>query len=118
VYKVILRVFSGRPNPCWYVENKEMPDFSLFLRELSHQSSPIEIPERLGYSGFIVSNNDATTQWTEIIVFHELVICRLKNHTKYYLDNDYKCEKVLIDLARGQVNDILLERIRSGQPLM
>lgn len=111
--RVEMRVFSGRPNPCWVLEGNDLPDFPTALYKLPHHGGTFDVPERLGYSGLVVSNEDASAAWTEIIVFHELVMVRLKKRTDYLIDDDRTVENMLLEAARGHVKDAVIERIRA-----
>ena len=106
-------VFSGRPNPVWRLGPEDTRGFLAALRKLARVSGPLEIPERLGYCGMIVQNEDQTQTWTEAVVYHEFVVVRHRSRTDYLIDDDRLVENILLETARDHVREAVIESIRA-----
>jgi hypothetical protein len=111
--KIELNVFSGRRNPSWGLTPEEITGFVATLRALPRSVGPLEFPERLGYCGIVVSDEDASQPWAEVVVYHELVRVNFGNRTDYLIDDDRTVENLLLETARGQVKDAVIARIRA-----
>ena len=111
--KIELMVFSGRPNPRWLLTPDDLPDFPTILGAFPRHDGPLGLPQRLGYCGIVVSNDNASQEWVEITVYHDIISVRLKDRTEYRIDEERSVENMLLESAKHHVNETLLERIRS-----
>ena len=111
--KIELMVFSGRPNPKWLLLPDDLPGFPTIIGGFPRRTGPLALPQRLGYSGIVVSNENTSQEWLDITVLHEFVVVRLKDRTEYRIDDERWLENMLLATAKGCVSEALLERIRS-----
>jgi hypothetical protein len=111
--KVELKVFSGRPNPRWFLSPEEGPDLQPILLRLPHRGSAFPSLHVMGYRGIVLVNEDPSGPWTDINVYHEWITVRSRDRTDYLIDDVRAVENLLLETARGHVNDALLERIRA-----
>ena len=111
--KIELKVFSGRPNPRWFLTHEDLPDLELVILRLPHHGTAFPPLHVMGYRGFSLMNEDPSGSWTDIVVYHERITVRTRDGTNYLMDDDRTLENMLLDMARGHVNDVLIERIRS-----
>jgi hypothetical protein len=111
--KVELKVFSGRPNPRWFLAPDKAPAFEAILMRLPHHGTAFPPLHVMGYRGIALTNEDPSGQWTDILVYHEQITVRAKNRTDYLIDDEQAVENLLLETARGHVGDALAERIRA-----
>jgi hypothetical protein len=97
-YEVYLNVFSGMPDPSWYLSSKESFEFDNLISGLPETDKRPEFPQ-LSYNGFTVIDNCITS----VTVFGGVVQAEVgtirKTETKYYEDVDGKVEKWLLSKA-------------------
>jgi hypothetical protein len=111
--KAELKVFSGRPNPRWFLAPEDIADLSRVLLRLPHHISGLPPLQVLGYRGIVLTNESPSETWTDIVVYHEWITVRFQDRTDYLIDDERVVENLLLDAARGHVADALLERIRA-----
>jgi hypothetical protein len=106
-YIVYLNVFSGRPDPAWYLSNEDSFNFDTMLCNLPKTEKRHR--GNLGYSGFSVDDGAITTTIVGGGVIEVIVgVLKEKEH-EYYEDVDRKVEKWLVSKAREfeDMRDIL-----------
>lgn len=111
--RIEMIVFSGRRNPAWRLSPDEARRFLLALRALPRVSGPLDAPERLGYCGLVVSNDDQVQPWREVVVYHEIIIVRFRHRTDYAIDEDRTVENLLLETAGEHVEDAVIKTIRA-----
>jgi hypothetical protein len=111
--RIEMIVFSGRRNPTWRLEPEDARGLQTALRKLPHVGGPLEAPERLGYCGMLVSNDDQTQPWRDVVVYHEIVVVRSRNRTDYLLDEERTVENLLLETAVDHVEEAVIDSIRA-----
>lgn len=92
--KIELLIFSGRPNPSWWLSAEEVKNLQTLLNKLE-QTIELVIPQQLGYCGFVCSCSQLRI---EINVHHEKVIVK-KKQIEYFLDRDKVVENFLLSTS-------------------
>jgi hypothetical protein len=69
--RVELKVFSGRPNPRWFLPLEDMADRRTMLLCLPHHGTAFPPLHVMGYRGITLANEDPAGLWTDIVVYHE-----------------------------------------------
>jgi hypothetical protein len=106
-YIVYLNVYSGRPDPAWYLSNKDSFDFNVMLYNLPKTDKRIR--SNLGYRGFTIDDSGICS----INVCDGVIEVRVgafdNVDVKYYEDVDGKVEKWLLSKARefGELKALL-----------
>jgi hypothetical protein len=97
-YEVYLNVFSGRPDPSWYLSNEDSFTLDTMLYNLPETEKRIK--SQLGYSGFRIDDSGICT----IRVYKGVIMVKVgvfeNVDLKYYEDVDGKVEKWLLSKAR------------------
>jgi hypothetical protein len=106
-------VFSGRRNPTWRLGPEDVRGLQMAIRKLSRVSGPLEIPERLGYCGMVVSNDGQSQPWAQLVVYHEFVVVHFRGRVDYLVDDDRLVENLLLETAAEHVDDAVIESIRA-----
>lgn len=116
--KVTLNIFSGRPNPSYYLENQDLMEtiISLFNEV---EKNPITFntnsvfPTRLGYAGFMIENPGNVSGFPPFVGVYKGNI-EVKNGQKRFLkDINGALEEFLLNQAqeKGVVSDEVIDDI-------
>lgn len=97
-YIVYLNVFSGRPDPAWYLSNKDSFDLDVMLYSLPETDKRIR--SELGYRGFTIDDSGICSMSVCDGVIEVRIGAFDKMDVKYYEDVDGKVEKWLLSKAR------------------
>jgi hypothetical protein len=109
--KIELKVFSGRPNPRWFLATEDTADLLRVLQHLPNHGTPFPPLHVMGYRGIALTNEDPSGLWTDIVVYHERITVRWRDRTDYLIDDEWVVENLLLKQASGRVSDALVERI-------
>jgi hypothetical protein len=63
----------------------------------------------------VVSNDDQTQPWIDVVVYHEVLVIRSRNRTEYAIDDGRIVENLLLKSAAEYVEEAVIESIR-GEP--
>ncbi len=106
-------VFSGRRNPSWRLSPETVHALEMAIRKLSRVSGPLEIPERLGYCGMVVSSGGQSQSWLKVIVYHEFIRVQHRARIDYLIDDDRIVENMLLQTATQHVDTAVIDSIRA-----
>lgn len=111
--RVELLIYSGRPNPTWWLEWEEWHALWGILRQLRYVSEAAGMPGGLGYRGFSLSEMSASPiwQWPEAHVLADKVGVRAGKVWGHVADPDHLAEKFLLDLVRPRLAPTLFDSI-------
>ena len=96
---VEIKLFSGRPNPSWLLENGEAKNLNDLLQNLplNKNDQPMNVMDGLGYKGFILTITENDTEKT-VYVFSNMISTQEKE-IKIFVDEN-KVEKKLLQVAK------------------
>jgi len=98
--KATLRIFSGRRNPQWTLNKKQINELKTKLESLPLSDTEVKIPSHLGYTGILVYNPRKILSLPERIIAYKKILAITKNgETKYYQDKN-RVEEWLLHQAR------------------
>lgn len=97
--EVVLDIYSGRTNPAWTLNRREITGLGQRLRNLHQETSSLPQPPALGYRGFHLRTSQEKMS-SLIIVFNDIVQTESGN----FLDPARNLERWLISLARDHVD--------------
>lgn len=95
-----LDVYSGRPNPVWFLGNSEAKEFKKRLAALPLiKSSELPLPPGLGYRGIHIDVQDSFRLQGPLVVYRGLVQTPRGN----FRDQGRSLERWLLETANGAV---------------
>lgn len=111
--RVTVDAFSGRADaPTWLLSDREARSFVALVRQLP-PTAPVELPNRLGYRGFVVEVAQPRARAPERLTVQAGVVERETNGaTEFYADVDQAIERWLLDLAAPHAPDVILSDAR------
>lgn len=111
--QIELDVFSGRPNPRWEMSGTQA-EFLRRLRSLKVSPAGASTGDGLGYRGFVVRPNGGPVDgFDEVRLYKGSAVVRQGDRSETFSDPERSLERWLLDLARGHVDEEVLEYIRS-----
>lgn len=106
---VALDIFSGRPNPKWALTSTEVNTLTAMIANLT-PTQPVQIPNRLGYRGFIITLPSFKTEGNVTIrVYQTMVSVQSKEQSITYLDSAQEVETWLITEAENHISPSLYQ---------
>ncbi len=103
---VICRIFSGRPDPEWTIDESILDEMEQLWAALTPADSELRIPSKLGYRGFQIYRN-GDEKW---LVYGEMVMRTVRKQLEVRIDSDKSLEKMLLSTAPGGLDlDKLIE---------
>ena len=108
--KVVLDIFSGRPNPGWALDSAREAEFLSRLMQLQPAPEVAPNPPILGYRGFIVRPSTDSNLDREVRVYGGLV----RHEDETYQDPDRSLERWLLDNAGSNLESNLVATVSKG----
>ena len=118
--KVTILVFSGRPNPVYFIEEEQLFDKIKLLLKKANPNTAFKrdtvIPSRLGYNGMIFETSGKMAGFSETILVYGNDI-ELRNKEVRFLKDDGSLEKSLLEMAleKKAIDERILEFIHSDK---
>ncbi|HXH69778.1 MAG TPA: hypothetical protein VNI60_05455 [Pyrinomonadaceae bacterium] len=84
--KVMLNMFSGRPNPTWALSTKNAKQLVTKINELP-KSDSASSPDGLGYAGFQVELAHSASRKSKITAYKGLVVYNVNDTSYYFVDS-------------------------------
>ncbi|MFQ6120772.1 MAG: hypothetical protein ACE5KE_12930 [Methanosarcinales archaeon] len=108
--KVVLDIFSGCPNPTWWLSETQVDELKAKLGAFP-LAQPMT-PPGLGYRGMKIINYSNITNLPErIIAYNGVLTIKEDGKINYYEDTN-KIEEWLLDLARKRGYSDTIEKFR------
>jgi hypothetical protein len=112
-FQVELDIFSGRPNPTWYLSQSETKTLKKMLGSLSITPS-VKMPDNLGYRGFMIKQGEPpSTRQPVYKIYHDVVQQSAAGVESYYNDPERQIERWLLLTAREHIEAGLYQMIQS-----
>jgi hypothetical protein len=112
-FQVELDIFSGRPNPTWYLSQVETKTLKKMLVSLSNIPS-VNMPDNLGYRGFSIKQGETSSIHQPVYkIFHDVIQQSVGGIESYYTDPDRQIERWLLLTAREHIEVGLYQMIQS-----
>jgi len=108
--QVELDIFSGRPNPTWKLSAVDTVTL-MDMIEVLPSTSPVDLPNPLGYRGFLVSLNAPESGSTGTIRAFQGVVEYRTAETKYYADPGRQIEHWLLATAKTHIEEELYNSV-------
>jgi len=107
---VELDVFSGLPNPTWELSAADTATLMDMIEALP-STSPVDLPNPLGYRGFLVSLTAPESGSTGTIRAFQGVVEYLAGEMRYYADPGRQTERWLLTTARTHIEEELYSSV-------
>ncbi len=106
--QVEVDIFSGSPNPHWYLTFKEADEFLRLFQTLPERNSQIAVSDGLGYNGLIVTGlEDRMDSYRQVSVAKGWVVAEAENQSRQFIDQGRRLEHWLLQTGKGQIVDAL-----------
>jgi hypothetical protein len=112
--RVILEVFSGRPDPSWELTFQEASELARRLHGLT-PTTPVPAEGQLGYRGMSLVNTDKVAGLPAQISVFKGIISLSENGVTTYRNDTAGIENWLLGLARQQGYGATLDQLLGKQ---
>ncbi len=110
--RVMLSIFSGRPNPTWTLSAKNAEQLVTKINKLP-KSDSASSPDGLGYTGFQVELTDSESRKSKITAYKGLVVYNVNDTSYYFSDSGRSIEKLLIESGKSTLDRQLYQTVKA-----
>lgn len=105
--EVTIQVFSGRENPSWSLNEKQIDELLALLKDLP-KAEPGDFQDGLGYRGFQTVLTESTSEKTqEIVAYKGRVLYKTAEAKAYFTDRDRRLEIFLLKSGDSYLDESL-----------
>lgn len=112
--KVEIVVFSGRPDPTWFLDAQEQILVHAGLVQAVPRP-PQQIEGQLGYTGFRLTVQ-TSDQILSIQIYGGIIIYNDQGQISFYQDTDRALEQILFKTSQAHINSELYHTIEAALP--
>ena len=110
--RVMLSIFSGRPNPTWTLSAKNAEQLVTKINKLPKSDAAFS-PDGLGYTGFQIELTDSESRKSKITAYKGLVVYNVNDTSYYFSDSRRSIEKLLIESGKLTLDHQLYQTVKA-----